>query len=89
MRSVSVAGVAEGQQMQRLDQVQGWLSRVKDVAVKVDELVTDGSHEIEKKCLGGWCPKSCKILLPDWEEGCQEDRRSGYFEEQRSVPNRG
>ncbi|KAK9281188.1 hypothetical protein L1049_004083 [Liquidambar formosana] len=37
----------EGQQMKRLDQVQGWLSRVEVMESEVDKLIRDGSQEVE------------------------------------------
>ncbi|KAJ9692606.1 hypothetical protein PVL29_011597 [Vitis rotundifolia] len=51
--------IAEREQMQRLDQVQGWLSRVENLETQVSQLIEDGTEEIEKKCLGGCCPRSC------------------------------
>ncbi|KAJ4718311.1 NBS-LRR type disease resistance protein [Melia azedarach] len=44
---------AEQKQMKRLNQVQGWLSRVETLRVEVDELVNDSSCEIEKLSLAG------------------------------------
>lgn len=51
--------IAEREQMQRLDQVQGWLSRVENLETQVSRLIEDGTEEIEKKCLGGCCPRRC------------------------------
>ncbi|XP_034696376.1 disease resistance protein SUMM2-like [Vitis riparia] len=51
--------IAEREQMQRLDQVQGWLSRVENLESQVSQLIEDGTEEIEKKCLGGCCPRRC------------------------------
>ena len=51
--------IAEREQMQRLDQVQGWLSRVENLETQVSGLIEDGTKEIEKKCLGGCCPRRC------------------------------
>ncbi|KAJ9692578.1 hypothetical protein PVL29_011569 [Vitis rotundifolia] len=51
--------IAEREQMQRLDQVQGWLSRVENLETQVSQLIEDGTEEIEKKCLGGCCPRRC------------------------------
>ncbi|KAJ9692583.1 hypothetical protein PVL29_011574 [Vitis rotundifolia] len=45
--------IAESEQMQRLDQVQGWLSSVKNLETQVSELIKDGTEEIKKTCLGG------------------------------------
>ncbi|RVW81714.1 putative disease resistance protein [Vitis vinifera] len=45
--------------MQRLHQVQGWLSRVENLETQVSRLIEDGTEEIEKKCLGGCCPRRC------------------------------
>ncbi|KAH9715163.1 putative disease resistance protein [Citrus sinensis] len=50
---------AERQQMRRLDGVQVWVSRVDSVKTEADELITDGSREIEKLCVGGYCSKNC------------------------------
>ena len=36
--------VAERQQMKRLDQVQGWLSRVEAMETEVGQLIGDGAH---------------------------------------------
>ena len=51
--------IAEREQMQRLHQVQGWLSRVENLETQVSRLIEDGTEEIEKKCLGGCCPRRC------------------------------
>ncbi|KAJ9692577.1 hypothetical protein PVL29_011568 [Vitis rotundifolia] len=51
--------IAEREQMQRLDQVQGWLSRVENLETQVSQLIEDGTKEIENKCLGGCCPRRC------------------------------
>ncbi|KAL5758134.1 hypothetical protein ACOSP7_020745 [Xanthoceras sorbifolium] len=48
------------QQMKRLNQVQGWLSRVQDMETRVGELTKDSSQEIDKLCIGGFCSKNCK-----------------------------
>ncbi|KAJ4718437.1 NBS-LRR type disease resistance protein [Melia azedarach] len=50
---------AEQQRMKRLNQVQGWLSRVEAAETIVDELIRRGSQEKEKLCLGGFCSKNC------------------------------
>ncbi|KAK9229532.1 hypothetical protein WN944_022495 [Citrus x changshan-huyou] len=51
---------AERQQMKtRLNEEQLWLSRVDAVTAEADELIRDGSQEIEKLCLGGYCSKNC------------------------------
>ena len=50
---------AERQQMRRLDGVQVWVSRVDAVKTGADELITDGSEEIGKLCVGGYCSKNC------------------------------
>ncbi|KAK0595004.1 hypothetical protein LWI29_002497 [Acer saccharum] len=52
--------VAEQQKMKRLNQVQGWLSRVGDVEIEVADLIRDSSHQIEKLCLGGYCSRNLK-----------------------------
>ena len=52
--------VAERQQMKRLDQVQGWISRVEDMETEVGQLIGDGVETLEKKRLCGCCyPKHC------------------------------
>ncbi|KAH9715200.1 putative disease resistance protein [Citrus sinensis] len=51
---------AERQQMRRLDGVQVWVSRVDAVKTGADELITDGSEEIGKLCVGGYCSKNCR-----------------------------
>ncbi|GAY55223.1 hypothetical protein CUMW_162770 [Citrus unshiu] len=51
---------AERQQMRRLDRVQRWVSRVDSVKTGADELITDGSEEIGKLCVGGYCSKNCR-----------------------------
>ncbi|KAJ9692574.1 hypothetical protein PVL29_011565 [Vitis rotundifolia] len=52
--------IAEREQMQPLDQVQGWLSRVETLETQVTQLIGDGTEEVEKKCLGGCCPRHCR-----------------------------
>ncbi|WJZ94755.1 hypothetical protein VitviT2T_013586 [Vitis vinifera] len=52
--------IAEREQMQPLDQVQGWLSRVETLETQVTQLIGDGTDEVEKKCLGGCCPRHCR-----------------------------
>ncbi|RVW66656.1 putative disease resistance protein [Vitis vinifera] len=52
--------VAERQQMRRLDQVQGWLSRVEAMETEVTQLIGDGAETIDEKGLCGSCyPKHC------------------------------
>ncbi|KAJ4718433.1 NBS-LRR type disease resistance protein [Melia azedarach] len=50
---------AEQQRMRRLNQVQGWLSRVERAKREVDELMRHSSQEKAKLCLGGFCSKNC------------------------------
>ncbi|KAJ0076188.1 hypothetical protein Patl1_34307 [Pistacia atlantica] len=53
--------IAEEQhEMKRLDQVQGWLSRVEAVGTEVEEIIKDSSQENERLCLGGYCSRNCK-----------------------------
>ncbi|KAJ0076184.1 hypothetical protein Patl1_34309 [Pistacia atlantica] len=53
--------IAEEQhEMKRLDQVQGWLSRVEAVGTEVEEIIKDSSQEIDRLCLGGYCSRNCK-----------------------------
>ncbi|XP_031265180.1 probable disease resistance protein At5g63020 [Pistacia vera] len=53
--------IAEEQhEMKRLEQVQGWLSRVEAVGTEVEEIIKDSSQEIERLCLGGYCSRNCK-----------------------------
>ncbi|KAJ0007731.1 hypothetical protein Pint_30043 [Pistacia integerrima] len=58
MRRVTIA--EEQHDMKRLDQVDGWLSRVDTMGTKVDKLTEDRSREIEKLCLGDYCSMNCK-----------------------------
>ncbi|KAM0957103.1 hypothetical protein ACFX2I_025226 [Malus domestica] len=51
---------AEAQEQRRLDQVQWWMSRVKDIQVEVVELLADKDPELQKLCAGGCCSSSCK-----------------------------
>ncbi|XP_052300800.1 probable disease resistance protein At5g63020 isoform X6 [Citrus sinensis] len=51
---------AERQQMRRREGVQQWVSRVDAVKTGADELITDGSEEIGKLCVGGYCSKNCR-----------------------------
>ncbi|XP_050133853.1 probable disease resistance protein At5g63020 isoform X3 [Malus sylvestris] len=51
---------AEAQEQRRLDQVQLWMSRVKDIQVEVVELLADKDPELQKLCAGGCCSSSCK-----------------------------
>ncbi|ESR40708.1 putative disease resistance protein [Citrus sinensis] len=51
---------AERQQMRRLDQVHVWVSRVETVETEAGAFIGDGTQEIEKLCLGGYCSKNCK-----------------------------
>ncbi|KDO48639.1 hypothetical protein CISIN_1g0032652mg, partial [Citrus sinensis] len=46
--------------MRRLDGVQVWVSSVDAVKTGADELITDGSEEIGKLCVGGYCSKNCR-----------------------------
>ncbi|KAK2651489.1 hypothetical protein Ddye_011345 [Dipteronia dyeriana] len=49
------------QQMKRLNQVQGWLSRVQHMETRVvDLIIKDSTQEIDKLCFGGFCSKDCK-----------------------------
>ncbi|KAL6334270.1 hypothetical protein AAG906_014669 [Vitis piasezkii] len=46
--------------MKRLDQVQGWISRVEAMETEVGQLIGDGAETIEEKRLCGSCyPKHC------------------------------
>ncbi|KAJ4718292.1 NBS-LRR type disease resistance protein [Melia azedarach] len=51
--------IAEQQHMKRLNQVEGWLSRVQAVEIEVGKLIRDSPEQIEKLCLGGFCSKNC------------------------------
>ncbi|KAJ4718339.1 Disease resistance protein [Melia azedarach] len=46
--------------MKRIDQVQGWLSRVQTIEADVGELQKSQSQEIKNLCLGGYCSKNFK-----------------------------
>lgn len=50
--------LAEQQQLQRLDQVQSWISRVETIETEVDEVVNHGTQQIEDLCCGGCCSKN-------------------------------
>ena len=52
--------VEEEQQLKRLDQVQRWISRTEAAKVRANELLGEGSQEIERLCLGGYCSKNYK-----------------------------
>lgn len=52
--------VEEEQQLKRLDQVQTWISRAEAAIDKANELLGEGSQEIERLCLGGYCSKNYK-----------------------------
>ncbi|KAG6789847.1 hypothetical protein POTOM_005977 [Populus tomentosa] len=52
--------VEEEQQLKRLDQVQRWISRAEAAKVRANELLGEGSQEIERLCLGGYCSKNYK-----------------------------
>ncbi|KAF5741723.1 disease resistance protein [Tripterygium wilfordii] len=51
--------IAEEQHLQRLDQVQGWLSRADAMINEVEELLQDDSTETRSACLGVCCSKNC------------------------------
>ncbi|KAL5761202.1 hypothetical protein ACOSQ2_020040 [Xanthoceras sorbifolium] len=54
--------IAEQQpQMQRLEQVNGWFSRVQVTETQVAELKAESSQEIDGLCLGGSCSKTCNL----------------------------
>ncbi|KAJ4721598.1 NBS-LRR type disease resistance protein [Melia azedarach] len=50
--------VAEQRGMKRLEQVQGWLSRVQDVETEAEKL-KQGRQEFGQLCVGGFCSKNC------------------------------
>uniref|UniRef100_A0A6M2F699 Uncharacterized protein n=1 Tax=Populus davidiana TaxID=266767 RepID=A0A6M2F699_9ROSI len=52
--------VEEDQQLKRLDQVQTWISRAEAAIDRANELLGEGSQEIERLCLGGYCSKNYK-----------------------------
>ena len=52
----SKVDIGEREQLQRLHQVQGWLSRFENLEIEVSQLIGDGTREIDRKCLGGRCP---------------------------------
>ncbi|XP_024035971.1 probable disease resistance protein At5g63020 isoform X2 [Citrus clementina] len=52
-------GNAERRQMRTLERVQEWVSTVDSVKTGADELITNGSQEIDKLCVGGYCSKNC------------------------------
>ncbi|XVF86501.1 hypothetical protein PTKIN_Ptkin18bG0045900 [Pterospermum kingtungense] len=60
MRMVSIA---EQQSFEPLNQVIGWLSRTEIVINEVDQRLIDGTDEIKKLCMGGYCSKNCRSTL--------------------------
>ncbi|XP_057981092.1 probable disease resistance protein At5g63020 [Malania oleifera] len=52
--------VAEEQEMRRTRTIDGWLSEVEAMEQDVDEILKKGDKEIQKKCLGGCCPRNCR-----------------------------
>ncbi|XP_034680013.1 probable disease resistance protein At1g52660 [Vitis riparia] len=69
--------VAERQQMKRLDQVQGWLSRVEAMETEVGQLIGDGAETIEEKRLRGCChPKHC---ISSYTSGKKVARKLQYM----------
>jgi disease resistance protein RPS2 len=50
--------IEEDKGLQRLAQVQGWLSRVKDVCSQVNDLLKAKSIQTERLCLCGYCSKN-------------------------------
>ncbi|XWS11827.1 hypothetical protein CRYUN_Cryun37aG0034400 [Craigia yunnanensis] len=58
------AKIAEDhQQLKRLDQVQGWLSRAETLINGADLLIVQSPQEIKKLCVGGCCSMSPKSNL--------------------------
>ncbi|KAJ4721597.1 NBS-LRR type disease resistance protein [Melia azedarach] len=45
--------------MKRLEQVQGWLSRVQDVETEAKKLKQEGRQEFGQLCVGRFCSKNC------------------------------
>ncbi|RVW30870.1 putative disease resistance protein [Vitis vinifera] len=62
--------VAERQQMKRLDQVQGWLSRVEDMETEVTQLIGDGAENIEEKRFVVAAIPSIASPATRWERKC-------------------
>ncbi|XP_017979050.1 PREDICTED: probable disease resistance protein At1g12280 [Theobroma cacao] len=52
--------LAEQQHMERLNEVQLWLSSVQTVGAEAEELIENGPQEIQKLCSGGCFFKNCK-----------------------------
>ncbi|XP_061367691.1 disease resistance protein SUMM2-like [Gastrolobium bilobum] len=51
---------AEGTgEMQRTDEVNGWLQEVQNLQKVMEEVRNQGSQETHNKCLSGCCPKNC------------------------------
>ncbi|XVE58782.1 hypothetical protein DITRI_Ditri04bG0196900 [Diplodiscus trichospermus] len=61
IRRVKIA--EEQQQLKRLDQVQGWLSRAENLINGADLLIVQGPKEVKRLCLGGCCSLSPKSNL--------------------------
>ncbi|KAJ0075602.1 hypothetical protein Patl1_34420 [Pistacia atlantica] len=57
--SGSVVEHASKQYRKRTNQVEGWLERVQLELQEVQNILQKGEQEIQKKCLGGWCPRNC------------------------------
>ncbi|KAJ4721599.1 Disease resistance protein [Melia azedarach] len=52
--------VDEQQGMKQLAQVDGWLSRVRNVETEAEELKQQRGREMGKLCVGGFCSRNCK-----------------------------
>ncbi|KAJ0007383.1 hypothetical protein Pint_29909 [Pistacia integerrima] len=50
---------AEQQYCKRTNQVEGWLESVQLKLEEVHNILQKGEREIQKKCLGSCCPRSC------------------------------
>ncbi|RVW81691.1 hypothetical protein CK203_044529 [Vitis vinifera] len=77
--------MAEREQMQPLDQVQGWLSRVETLETQVTQLIGDGTEEVEKKCLGGRCPRHCRTRCKFGKRVARKLKRSGHSNEPKTF----
>ncbi|XVF74705.1 hypothetical protein PTKIN_Ptkin13bG0132900 [Pterospermum kingtungense] len=61
IRRVKIA--EDGQQLMRLDQVQGWLSRAETLINGAELLIVQSPQEIKQLCIGGCCSMSPKSNL--------------------------
>ncbi|KAK3219696.1 hypothetical protein Dsin_013666 [Dipteronia sinensis] len=49
----------EQQHSRRTNEVKGWQEAVDRTLTEVEATLQRGDEEIQKRCLGNWCPKNC------------------------------